>query len=56
MEQVPAEANKELVRRLLDDVLARHDLGALDEVAEGVLAETARRWISRSRVPSPTSR
>jgi predicted ester cyclase len=40
------EANKQLVRRLLDEVMARRDLAVLDEVAEGEFAESARRWIS----------
>lgn len=42
----PEEANKQLVRRLVDEVMARRDLTVLDEVAEGEFAEIARRWIS----------
>ena len=40
------EANKQLVRRLIDEVVRTRDLDVLDEVAEGDFAERARRWIT----------
>ncbi len=40
------EANKQLVRRLVGEMLERRDLDVLNEVAEGDFAETARQWIS----------
>jgi predicted ester cyclase len=42
---LPAEDNKQLVRRLVEAVNQR-TLDTLDEVAAGSFAETARRWIS----------
>jgi predicted ester cyclase len=41
-----SDVNKQLVRRLVDEVMARRDLAVLGEVAEGDFAEMARRWIS----------
>lgn len=40
------EANKQLVRRLVGEMMERRDLDVLNEVAEGDFAETARQWIS----------
>jgi predicted ester cyclase len=41
-----AEEGKELVRRLVEEVVNRRDLDALDDIATGQLARLARRWIS----------
>lgn len=46
------EANKAMVRRLVESV-NRRDLNALDELAEGRLAEAARRWIGPFRDSFP---
>jgi predicted ester cyclase len=40
------EANKQLVRRLVEEVVNQRDPGPLDELAAGEFAERARRWIS----------
>ena len=48
-----AEESKELVRRLVDEVVNRRDLDALDEIASGQLARLARRWISPFRASFP---
>lgn len=40
------EANKQLVRRLVGEMMERRDLDVLNEVAEGDFAETAKQWIS----------
>ena len=37
------EEGKELVRRLVEEVVNRRDLDALDEIASGQLARLARR-------------
>jgi predicted ester cyclase len=47
------EANKRLVRRLIDEVVNQRNLGALDEVAEGPIAESARMWIGPFRDAFP---
>jgi predicted ester cyclase len=47
------EENKELVRRLVDEVVNSRDLDALDEIASGQLARLARRWISPFRASFP---
>jgi predicted ester cyclase len=47
------EANKQLVRRLLDEALARHDPEVIDEIATGQLAEAAKRWVSPFRGAFP---
>ena len=39
------EQNKLLVRRLIDEAIARHDVAILDEVAAGEFAEVAKRWV-----------
>ncbi len=51
-----SETNKELVRRLVDEVVNRRNAGALDELAEGQFAELARRWISPFRSSFPDFR
>jgi predicted ester cyclase len=43
---VGAEANKRLVRRLVQEAVGERNLGVLDEIAAGEFAEIARRWIS----------
>jgi predicted ester cyclase len=40
-----AEANKQLVRPLVDEVVGRRNLDVLDELAAGELARVARRWV-----------
>jgi predicted ester cyclase len=40
------EANKQLVRRLVEEVVNQRNPEPLDELAEGALARLARRWIS----------
>jgi len=40
------EESKELVRRLVDEVVNRRSVDALDEIAQGDFARLARRWIS----------
>jgi predicted ester cyclase len=41
-----AEANKQLVRRFVDEVVNQRNTDALDELAQGDFAERARRWIN----------
>jgi steroid delta-isomerase-like uncharacterized protein len=43
---VDAEANKRLVRRLVQQAVGERNLGVLDEIAAGEFAEIARRWVS----------
>jgi predicted ester cyclase len=40
------EANKQLVRRLVDEVVNQRNPHMLDELAQGEFADLARRWIS----------
>jgi steroid delta-isomerase-like uncharacterized protein len=40
-----AEENKQLVRRLVHDAVARRNPDALDELAAGEFAEAAKRWV-----------
>jgi predicted ester cyclase len=47
------EEGKELVRRLVEEVVNHRDLDALDEIASGQLARLARRWISPFRASFP---
>ena len=47
------EESKELVRRLVEEVVNRRDLDALDEIATGQLARLARRSISPFRASFP---
>ena len=48
-----AEANKALVRRLVEEGVGNRDLGVLDDVADGEFAELARRWIAPFRGSFP---
>jgi len=50
---VSAQANKELVRRLVEDVVRRRNLGVLDEIAAGPFAEVAKRWVAPFRGAFP---
>jgi ketosteroid isomerase-like protein len=51
---VTVEANnKALVRRLVDEVVAGRNLDALDELAEGQIAEDAKRWVGPFREAFP---
>jgi predicted ester cyclase len=50
---VSTEENKQLVRRLVEEVVNRRDLDAIDEIASGQLARLARRWISPFRASFP---
>lgn len=51
-----AEANKALVRRLTDEVVNARDESVLDELADGEIAEAARRWIGPFRQAFPDFR
>jgi predicted ester cyclase len=50
------EENKALVRRLVDEVVNAGDDAALDDLAEGPIAEAARRWIGPFRDAFPDFR
>jgi predicted ester cyclase len=39
------EQNKLVVRRLIDEAVAHHNIDILDELAEGAFAEIAKRWV-----------
>jgi predicted ester cyclase len=41
-----AEANEQLVRRLVDEVVNQRNADALSELTQGDFAERARRWIN----------
>jgi predicted ester cyclase len=43
---VSAEANKQLVRRLVDEAVGKRNLDVLDQIAAGEFAEIAKRWVS----------
>ena len=47
------EASKQLVRRLVDEVVNQRNADALDELAQGDFAKLARRWISPFRSAFP---
>jgi predicted ester cyclase len=51
-----AQANKQLVRRLVDDVVNRRDPSLLDEVADGAMARRAAAWIDPFRGAFPDFR
>ena len=51
-----AESNKELVRRLVDEVVNGRDEAVLDEVADGEVAAAARGWIGPFRRAFPDFR
>lgn len=53
---IDTRQNKELVRRLVDEVVNKRNPAALDQVASGTLARIARRWISPFRQPFPDFR
>jgi predicted ester cyclase len=48
-----SEEHKRLVRRLVEEVVNRRNPDALDELAEGEFATTARRWINPFRSSFP---
>lgn len=48
-----AEENKRLVRRLVEEGLARHDPEVVDEIATGEFAQAAKRWVSPFRGAFP---
>lgn len=48
-----AEDNKRLVRRLVEEALARHDPDVVDEIATGEFAQAAKRWVSPFRGAFP---
>jgi predicted ester cyclase len=50
------EANKQLVRRLVDEVVNQRDAEPLDELAQDEFADLARRWISPFRSSFPDFR
>jgi hypothetical protein len=43
--RLSSEQNKQLVRRLVDQAVAQHDLDLLDELAAGEFAQVAKRWV-----------
>lgn len=45
--------NKELVRRLVDEAINARNLDVVDELAEGPLANAAKRWIAPFRASFP---
>jgi len=49
------EANKAVVRRLVDEVLNGGHLELIDELYAPELARAARRWLTPSGPASPTS-
>ena len=51
-----SEENKQLVRRLVDEVVNQRNADALDDLAEGAFARLARRWISPFRSSFPDFR
>jgi predicted ester cyclase len=51
-----AEQNELLVRRLVEDAVNPRNLQALDEVADGAFAQTARRWVGPFRASFPDFR
>ena len=50
------ENNKALVRRLVDDVVTNRNLEALDEIADGEIADAGRRWVGPFRDAFPDFR
>jgi predicted ester cyclase len=45
VEQLSAEAKKQVVRHFVDDAVGQRDPGVLDEFAAGEFARAARRWV-----------
>ncbi len=50
------DQNKALIRRLVDEVVNESNAGAIDEIADGEMAETARRWLGPFRTAFPDFR
>jgi predicted ester cyclase len=50
------DANKQLVRRLVDEVVNERNADSLDDIAEGEFGELARRWVSPFRSSFPDFR
>jgi predicted ester cyclase len=50
---VSAEDNKRLVRRLVEEAVARHNPDVVDEIATGEFARAAKRWVSPFRGAFP---
>ena len=50
---VSAESNKRLVRRLVDEAIARRDPDIIDEIATGAFARAAKQWVSPFRSAFP---
>jgi predicted ester cyclase len=50
---VSADANKELVRRLVEEAINPRDPEAIDELASGAFAEAAKAWVSPFRGAFP---
>jgi hypothetical protein len=50
------DANKQLVRRLVQEVVNERDSGPPDELAAGASARLARRWITPSRPEADADR
>jgi predicted ester cyclase len=48
-----AEANKDLVRRLVEEAIGRRNPGVLDELAAGEFARAAKRWVSPFQTAFP---
>ncbi len=48
-----AEANKQLVRRLVDEAIAERNPNVIDEIAAGEFAQAAKRWVSPFRSAFP---
>lgn len=47
------EANKQLVRRLVEEAVARRNPEVIDEIASGEFAQAAKRWVSPFRSAFP---
>ena len=50
---MPADENKLLVRRLVDEAVRERNFDVLDEIAAGEFAEMAKRWVSPFRSAFP---
>jgi hypothetical protein len=48
-----SDDNKELVRRLVDEAINARQLDVVDELADGKLADAAKRWIGPFRASFP---
>lgn len=51
-----AEANKQLVRRLIDEAINARNIDVVDELAIGDLAAAAKRWVGPFRASFPDFR